>query len=209
MSTPEQIIVAIVEDDAEIRGLLEILIDRSNGFSCKNVYACAEDAIPDIQNASFDVVLMDIEMPGINGIECVRQLKPNLPNTDFIMLTIRDDYDTVFQSLAAGATGYLLKDTAPTKLLEGIKEVHSGGSPMTPEIARKVTQTFKLAPSPMTQRETEILKLMCDGQHYNEIASSLFISGHTVRTHIKNIYKKLHVCSRAEAVRAAIVGKII
>lgn len=209
MSIPEQIIVAIVDDDTEIRNLLEILIDRSGGFSCKHVYACAEDAIPHIQNAYFDVVLMDVEMPGMNGIECVRQLKPNLPNTDFIMLTIRDDFDTVFQSLAAGATGYLLKDTAPTKLLEGIKEVHNGGSPMTPEIARKVTQTFKLAPSPISDRETEILKLMCDGQHYNEIASTLFISGHTVRTHIKNIYKKLHVSSRAEAVRTAIETRII
>lgn len=202
--------VAIVEDDDEIRPLLEMLIDRSPGFSCKQTFRDCELAINSIIEHQPDVVLMDVELPGINGIEGIRYLNEHLPETDFIMLTIRDDDDTVLQSLAAGATGYLLKDTPPSKLLEGITEVYHGGSPMSPSIARKVAASFhKSSPTPLSERETEILTKLCDGLNYQVIADMLFISGHTVRVHIKNIYRKLHVNSRAEAVMKAVKNKLI
>lgn len=202
--------VAIVEDDNEIRDLLELLIDRSPGFSCKHVFKDCESAIEPIQKHLPDVVLMDIELPGISGIEGVRRLKECVPGTDFIMLTIREDDESIFQSLAAGATGYLLKDTPPTRLLASIREVHEGGAPMSPNIARKITSSFhSRSQSPLSERETEILEKLCQGQNYSTIADSLYISGHTVRAHIKNIYRKLHVNSRAEAVTRALKDKLV
>lgn len=202
--------VAIVEDDKEIRDLLELLIDRSPGFSCKHVFSDCENALEPIKKHLPDVVLMDVELPGMSGIEGIKKLKESVPGTDFIMLTIREDDDTVFKSLAAGATGYLLKDTPPTKLLAGIKEVYQGGSPMTSNIARKVTSSFHSnTSSPLSEREKEILEKLCDGQNYNAIADSLYISGHTVRAHIKNIYRKLHVNSRGEAVKKALKDKLV
>ncbi len=135
-------------------------------------------------------------------------LKENLPETDFIMLTIRNDDETIFKSLTAGATGYLLKDIPPAKILNSIREVYDGGSPMTPGIARRVTQYFQPKSShSLTKRESEILELLCDGHNYSSIADKLFISGHTVRAHIKNIYRKLQVSSRAEAVKKAMKNK--
>jgi len=202
--------VAIVEDDNEIRNLLTILIDNSPGFSCTLSFPDCESAISPIKDERPEVVLMDIELPGMSGIEGVKQLKPALQQTDFIMLTIRDDDDTVFQSLAAGATGYLLKDTPPATLLENIREVHNGGSPMSAGIARKVTQYFRPErTSPLSERELEILQLLCNGKNYSQIAEKLFISGHTVRNHIKNIYQKLHVHSRAEAVNKAVRDRLV
>ena len=205
----KNISVAIVEDDHELRALLEMLIDRSPGFECKFVYKSCEEALQTLEDHKPDVVLMDVELPGISGIEGVKKLKPNLETTDFIMLTIREDDETIFQSLSAGATGYLLKDTPPTKLLSSIREVHEGGSPMTPGIARKLTQFFKPNVSPLTERETVILQQLCLGHSYNIIAEVLFISGHTVRNHIKNIYEKLHVHSRGEAVNKAIKDRLV
>lgn len=202
--------VAIVEDDDEIRGLLEMLIDRSPGFTCKLVFRDCESAIEAIKKDLPEVVLMDVELPGMNGIDGVKILKESVPGTDFIMLTIRDDDETVFQSLAAGATGYLLKDTTPSQLLSSIREVHQGGSPMTSGIARKVTRYFQpKSKSPLTERETEILEELCKGQNYSSIADQFYISGHTVRAHIKNIYRKLHVNSRAEAVSKAIKDRLV
>ena len=202
--------VAIVEDDDEIRGLLEMLIDRSPGFSCKQVFRDCETAIEPIKRHLPEVVIMDVELPGISGIEGVKQLKESVPGTDFIMLTIREDDDTIFRSLSAGATGYLLKDTPPTKLLSSIREVNAGGSPMTPGIARKITEYFQpKSMSPLSERETQILQKLCVGQNYSTIADVLYISGHTVRAHIKNIYRKLHVNSRAEAVSKAIKDRLV
>lgn len=202
--------VVIVEDDDEIRPMMELLVDRSPGFSCKNTFRDCESAIIFIKTNPPDVVLMDIELPGMNGIEGIRSLKEYLPETDFIMLTIRDDDDTVLESLAAGATGYLLKDTAPVKLLDGIREVAEGGSPMTPAIARKVTASFqKKRYSILTNRETEILQMLCEGHNYSAVAGSLFISGHTVRAHIKNIYRKLQVKTRAELVTKAHKNRLV
>ncbi len=202
--------VAIVEDNNEIRDLLELLIDRSPGFSCKHVFKDCESAIEPIKKHLPDVVLMDVELPGISGIEGVKRLKESVPGTDFIMLTIREDDESIFQSLAVGATGYLLKDTVPTRLLAGIKEVHEGGAPMSPSIARKITDSFhSSSQSPLSERETEILEKLCQGQNYSTIADSLYISGHTVRAHIKNIYRKLHVNSRGEAVTKALKDKLV
>ncbi len=202
--------VAIVEDDNDIRTLLELLIDRSPGFSCKRTFSDAETALNELINLKPDVVLMDVELPGISGIEAIEKLKPESPNTDFIILTIRDDAETIFNALRAGADGYLLKDTPPVNLLAGIREVSLGGSPMTPSIARKVTDYFKPKQNhDLTEREKEILEYLCKGNNYNQIADSLFISGHTVRAHIKNIYKKLQVSSRGEAVQRAFKDRLI
>lgn len=206
----EKISVAIVEDDDEIRLMLERLIDNTPGFSCKHVFNNCESAAERIKKFHPEVVLMDIELPGISGIEGVKKLKPVMPDTDFIMLTIRDDDDSIFRSLCAGAVGYLLKDTQPAKLLSAINEVREGGSPISPSIARKITYSFHpTSESPLSDRETEILRKLCDGHNYVAIADMLFISGHTVRAHIKNIYRKLEVNSRAEVVKKALTEKLL
>ncbi|MCB0722888.1 MAG: response regulator transcription factor [Ignavibacteriae bacterium] len=202
--------VAVVEDDAEIRQLLTLLIDASPGFSCKHSYNDCKTAVSELFGLDHDVILMDIILPQMSGIEGVKLLKEKIPNTDFIMLTVQEDDNSIFDSLCAGASGYLLKDTPPAELLESIKEVINGGSPMTPSIARRVIDSFKRTDeSPLSKRETEILELLCDGKNYKVIADQLFVSGNTVRAHIKNIYRKLHVSSRAEAVKKAINDKLV
>lgn len=202
--------VSIVEDDAEILNLLTMIIDKSYGYSCKHNYTDCESAIKKMPVYKPDVVLMDIILPQMTGIEGVKKLKPLLPDTDFIMLTVQEDDNSIFDSLCAGATGYLLKDTPPTELLSSIREVREGGSPMSASIARRVISSFKKTEeSPLTARETEILNLLCDGKNYKAIGTELFISGNTVKAHIKNIYKKLQVNSRGEAVKKAITEKLI
>ena len=206
----DNISVAIVEDDNEIRNLLETIIDRSPGFSCKHVFGDCESAVKQIELHKPNVVLMDIELPGISGIEGIKKLKNSVPDTDFIMLTIRDDDESIFRSLCSGAIGYLLKDTPPARLLSAITEVREGGSPMSPVIARKITGSFhQNNSSPLSGRETEILDKLCEGHNYNVIADMLFISGHTVRAHIKNIYRKLEVNSRAAAVKKALKERLV
>jgi DNA-binding NarL/FixJ family response regulator len=206
----ENIHVAIVEDDPEIRQTLALIIDGTAGFWCKLAFENGKEALKPLQENYVDVVLMDIEMPEMNGIECVRRLKPLKPEVDFLMLSIRQDDETVFQSICAGASGYLLKDTPPAELLVAIQEVKAGGAPMSAGIARKVIQSFhKLKASPLSERETEILRLLSQGMNYKSVAKALFLSPHTVKTHIKNIYGKLHVNSRAEAVRKGIEDKLI
>jgi DNA-binding NarL/FixJ family response regulator len=210
MENKDDITVAIVEDDDEIREMLSLIIDRSPGYVCKQNYSNCESAIEEISKKPPDVVLMDIDLPKMNGIKGVKILKEKFSEIDFIMLTIQEDDDSVFNSLCAGATGYLLKDTPPADLLTSIKEVRNGGSPMSPSIARKIIASFKQSSeSPLTNRETEILEKLCDGDNYKVIAEQLFISGHTVRAHIKSIYRKLQVNSRAEAVKKAINDKLI
>ncbi len=206
----ENIHVAIVEDDHEIRQTLALIIDGTPGFWCKLIFEDGQAALDALREEYVNVVLMDIEMPRLNGIECVRQLKPDKPEADFIMLTIRQDDESIFQSVCAGASGYLLKDTSPAELLEAIREVHAGGAPMSANIARRVIQSFhQLKKSPLTERETEILRLLSQGMNYRSAAEALFLSPHTVKTHIKNIYQKLHVNSRAEAIRKAMKDKLI
>ncbi|MBL7732876.1 MAG: response regulator transcription factor [Chitinophagaceae bacterium] len=205
------ITVAIIEDIKEIKEGLELLIDSSEGFSCIKTFATGEEAIKDLPAVCPDVVLMDINLPGINGIEAVRNLKTKCPTTQFIMSTVYEDDENIFESLKAGASGYLLKKTAPSKILDSIMEVYHGGSPMSSQIARKVIASFQQKKSIdetdiLTNREKEILKLLSKGLRYKEIAAELSISMDTVRTHTRHIYEKLQVQSRTEAINK-IMGK--
>jgi DNA-binding NarL/FixJ family response regulator len=201
-----QIKVAIVEDDATIREELAMLIDRSDGFRCLGTFADAESALAKIPKQIPDVVLMDINLPGMSGIECVRSLKAALPSVQIIMLTVYDEAGQLFKSLMAGACGYLLKRTPPDKLLQAISEAQMGGAPMTRNIARKVVQYFHQlnAASPeagvLSKREQETLALLAEGFRYKEIADKMGISINTVREYVHNVYQKLHVSSRMEAV---------
>ena len=198
--------VSIVEDNEQLRTTLARVIGRAEGFRCVSHYGSAEAAIQALPKDKPDVVLMDINLPGINGVECVRQLKPLLPETQAVMLTVYEDTDNIFNALAAGAAGYLLKRTTSAELLEAIREVHRGGSPMTTHIARKVTQSFhRTGPSPrqgenLSEREQEVLDCLSKGFLYKEIAEKLGISYETVHTYIRRIYEKLQVRTRTEAV---------
>jgi DNA-binding NarL/FixJ family response regulator len=208
--TANDIQVALVEDDGEIRQLLTLIIDGSPGYSCKHAFSDCETAIPALLKARPDVVLMDIGLPGVSGIEGLRRLKEKLPATDFIMLTVQEDDEALFASLCAGASGYLLKDTPPVALLQAIAEARAGGAPMSASIARRVLGSFRVATtSPLSPREKEVLQRLCEGANYKTIAAALFISGETVRAHIKNIYEKLQVHSRAEAVKKALQERLL
>jgi len=195
--------VAIVEDTEDIRNGLSLLIGGSEGFECRHVYASAEDALKELPAVRPDVVLMDIHLPGISGIECVRLLKEKCPDTQFLMNTVYEQEEQIFDSLKAGATGYILKKTPPAKLLEAISDIHSGGSPMSGQIARKVIGTFQPQAAQhdndLSSREKEILEALAKGLRYKEIADQHHISVDTVRTHIRKIYEKLQVHSRTEA----------
>lgn len=199
--------VAIVEDNEKLRATLGRIIGRTEGFECVGQYATAEEALAAIPGLRPDVVLMDINLPGLNGVECVRQLKLQCPETQFIMLTVYEDTDNIFNALAAGATGYLLKRSSRDELLQAIRDVVNGGSPMTTHIARKVVQSFQ-RPTPraadtaaeLSPREREVLDLLAQGFLYKEIADRLGVSYETVHTHIRRIYEKLQVRTRTEAV---------
>ena len=198
--------VALVEDDPEIRANLAHRVGRSAGFRLLRSYSDAESALADLPRHPPDVVLMDINLPGIDGVECVRQLKAKMPAVQFIMLTIYEDGNRLFKSLMAGASGYLLKRTPPDKLLVAIQEAHEGGAPMTPEVARRVVQHFQQIPQPssdlqrLTPRETDVLEQLAKGFLYKEIEDNLGIGTGTLRGYIANVYEKLHVHSRTEAV---------
>ncbi|HOK76904.1 MAG TPA: response regulator transcription factor [Verrucomicrobiota bacterium] len=198
--------VAIVEDDCSVRENLALLIDGAPGFSCVVACVSAEEALKLLPEAAPDVVLMDIHLPGLSGIECVWRLRRLLPKTQVIMLTVEEDSEQVFESLKAGATGYLVKHVSPEEILEAIAEVHRGGAPMSSHIARRVVTAFQQhAPAnadeiQLTPRESDILHLLAKGDRSKEIADALQIAVGTVNTHIRHIYEKLHVRSRAEAV---------
>ena len=201
-----QIKVAIVDDDEGIRTSLATLIRRAASMKLTGDYPDGETALKEIPRNPPDVVLMDINMPGIKGPECVRQLKAQLPAVQFMILTVYEDSDSLFNSLKAGASGYLLKRTASTRLLEAIHDVHNGGSPMTPQLARRVVQFFTKpaeTASPvasLTAGEKEFLNQLANGYAYKEIADRMKISIDTVRSYVRNVYEKLHVHSRTEAV---------
>ena len=199
------ITVSIVEDSEKLRGTLARVLNRADGFRCVSQYGSAEDALKDLPNARPDVVLMDINLPGINGVECVRQLKKILPDIQIMMLTVYEDTENIYDALTAGASGYLLKRTSGPELLNAIREVQRGGSPMTAHIARKVVQSFqKNAPAQpaenLSEREQQVLDLLSQGLMYKEIADKLQISYETVHTYIRRIYEKLRVRTRTEAV---------
>jgi DNA-binding NarL/FixJ family response regulator len=200
------ITVSIVEDNDKLRGTLARVINRADGFRCVSDYANAEDALKDLPQARPDVVLMDINLPGMNGVECVRQLKQLLLQVQVIMLTVYEDTENIFNALTAGASGYLLKRTSSKELLEAIQEVQRGGSPMTMHIARKVVQSFQKTAATaqptenLSDREQQVLDLLSQGLMYKEIADKLAISYETVHTYIRRIYEKLQVRTRTEAV---------
>jgi DNA-binding NarL/FixJ family response regulator len=198
--------VALVEDDPEVRAGLQLLIGSSASCVCVGAYPTGEEALKRLPAAAAHVVLMDINLPGMSGIDCIRALKTQRPEMQIMMLTVFEDHDRIFRSLSAGASGYLLKQTPPAKLLEAILELRQGGSPMSTQIARRVVEAFqKPAPSEnrtavLSPREKEIIALLAKGYLYKEIASQLGLSVETIRTHIHNIYEKLHVRTRTEAV---------
>lgn len=202
------ITVSIVEDNDQLRGTLARVINRSEGFQCLGDFGSAEAALEGLPKQPPNVVLMDINLPGMNGVECVRKLKELLPQTHAIMLTVYEDTDNIFNALAAGATGYMLKRTPKDELLEAIRDVLKGGSPMSAHIARKVVQSFQRAPATpqpveeanLSPREGEVLDLLAQGHLYKEIAEKLGISYETVHTYIRRIYEKLQVRTRTEAV---------
>ena len=205
-SHPTALRVSVVEDDEDIRSHLAQLIARAKGFRLAGQYASAEDALEHIPRSPPDVVLMDINLPGMKGTQCVRELKQVLPSLLVVMLTVYEDSELIFDSLRAGASGYLLKRTPSARILEAIREVHEGGSPMNSHIARKVVQFFNQIPKPapelqtLSEREREVLDHLARGRLYKEIGESLGISLDTVRKHLQSIYQKLHVHSRTEAV---------
>jgi len=198
--------VSIVEDDRRLRESLSILINGGENLRCLTAHATAEEALTRIPQVKPDVLLMDINLPGMSGIDCVRKLKVQMPKLQILMLTMYEDDEKVFQSLVAGASGYLVKRTSPAELLKAIQEVHGGASPMSGKIARTVVEYFQKLQSGspqenyLSRREEEILNLLVKGYRYKEIADALSISFETVRSHLKNIYDKLHVHSRTEAV---------
>jgi DNA-binding NarL/FixJ family response regulator len=197
--------VSIVEDEEEIRANLSHRIGGNGSFCVLSSDGNAESALADLPRHNPDVVLMDINLPGVDGIECVRRLKAKMPDVQFVMLTVYEDSNRLFKSLVAGASGYLLKRTPPARLLAAIREAYAGGSPMTPQIARRVVQHFQQAPEPsklqkLTPREQEVLDQLAKGFRYKEIVDNLHISSGTLNSYISSIYDKLHVHSRTEAV---------
>lgn len=204
---PMSITTAIIEDDVETRGMFARWLRRAEGFDCVAEYADAGSALAALPALQPQVILSDINLPGLNGIECVRRLKPLLPHSQFLMITVYEDTDHIFDALAAGAAGYLLKRTAREALLTAIRDVHEGGSPITASIARKVVQTFQrpaaaaiAATAELSPRENEVLQLLAGGYLYKEVADVLHLSVPTVNTYVRRIYEKLNVRSRAQAV---------
>ncbi|MGK6352187.1 response regulator [Parapedobacter sp. DT-150] len=197
----ETILVSIVEDIAEIREGLRFIINQSEGFECLSTYSNAEDAYEGLLQQAPHIAIMDIALPGVTGIDCIRKLGAQGSSIRFLVFTIYEDSEQVFDALAAGASGYLLKNASPAKIIESLRELHAGGAPMSTSIARKVVASFRDTDerSKLSKREQEILQLLAKGFLYKEIADKLYISTGTVRQHIHHIYEKLHVQNRTEA----------
>ena len=198
--------VSIVDDEADLREHIAGYLAAAGDIRCKSAYASAEEALEQLPQDKPDVILMDINLGGMDGIECVRRLKAQMPDAQVLMLTVFEDTEKIFRALAAGASGYLLKRMPPRKLLEAIAEVREGGSPMSASIARKVVESFQAAPArgdesmDLSQRELSVINGLAQGLAYKQIADQLGVSIHTVRNYIRRIYEKLHVQSRTEAV---------
>lgn len=211
-----EIKVAIFEDNNGLRESLEKLVNSREGMYCSGAFADANRLLRDLQNAEPDVVLMDINMPGTSGIEAVSIIREKFPTIKILMQTVFEENEKIFAALCAGASGYMLKKTAPQKMIDAIQETYQGGAPMTPSIASKVLDMFRVQSSPaknefidLSEREKEILRWLVKGKSYNAIAELCFISIDTVKSHIKHIYEKLHVHSKTEAVAKAIQQKIV
>jgi DNA-binding NarL/FixJ family response regulator len=206
----KEISVCVVDDNKELRNALEEIITMSEGYKCVATIGTAEDALHQIPVLRPDVVLMDINLgTDETGIDCVRTLKPRIPDTNFMMCTVYEENEKIFEALSAGASGYILKKTDPTRMLDAIRELYEGGAPMSSQIARKVVVAFQQQPTGnheapgldvLSVREKEILEFLSRGLMYKEIASQLFLSPETVRKHVYHIYEKLHVNNRVAAV---------
>jgi DNA-binding NarL/FixJ family response regulator len=200
------ITVSIVDDEKELRQSITTFVNGSPGFKCVSAYGSAETALQGLPADKPEVVLMDINLGGMSGIECVEKLKTDAPTMQILMLTVYEDTDQIFKALEAGASGYLLKRSSPTKLLQAIRDVHSGGSPMSSSIARKVVASFQkskqagVKQTHLSPREEMVLDCLAKGLTYKQIADQLTISIDTIRTYLRRIYEKLHVQSRTEAV---------
>ncbi|AYB34387.1 MAG TPA: response regulator transcription factor [Chryseolinea sp.] len=210
MGLPFKKRVMIVEDDQEIRNSFTLIVNSSQKFMVVNAYGSAEDAIANLNRDKPEIVLMDIELPGVNGIHGTKVIKDKSPHTDIIMVSVYEDSELVFEALKAGASGYITKSANYMELLSALDEIVKGGAPMSSRIARMVIDNFHVNPnSPLTKRETEILQLISEGKTYTQISEELFISKETAKTHIKNIYSKLQVNSKSEAIAKANLEKLI
>jgi len=211
----EPIRVAIIEDERDIRDGLGMLINYTDGFTCVGKYGSMEEALASIRHRTPDVVLSDIGLPGMNGIEGIRKIKEQFPEMTILMLSVYQDDDRIFHALCAGAVGYLLKKTPPAKILDALREAVAGGAPMSPEVARKVITIFRDFRPPeevdydLTPHEIRILKLLVEGHSYKTAAARLNVTPSTVSFHLKNIYEKLQVHSKSEAVAKALQYRLI
>lgn len=202
--------IVIIEDDEIIREGYSMLLSQEQGYEVINQYESFDIAVKNIQNDRPDVILLDVELPGTNGIEAIPKLKKVLPDTYILILTVFESEKFIFEALANGASGYLTKNTPPNKILASVKEAVEGGGPMSVNVARMVIRSFRRnQESPLSKRETQILELVGDGKNRSQIAKELFIDLETVRTHIKNIYSKLNVNSKADAIKMAKDNKLI
>lgn len=205
-----EILVALIEDDATIREGYAYLIGQAEGFTIVGTYGSIEDALKKIGNNPPDVLLLDVELPGVSGVDALPKLKKALPDTQILILTVYEEESLIFRALGNGASGYLTKNTPANKIMEAIKEVMSGGGPMSAHIAKMVISSFKRSDSsPLTRRETEILEQIATGKSRKRIAEELYIDLETVKSHIKNIYNKLDVHSKADAIKTAKEQKFI
>jgi DNA-binding NarL/FixJ family response regulator len=210
MALPFKKRVLIVEDDQEIRNSFSLIVNSSQKFMVVNAYPRCEDAIDALSRDRAEIILMDIELPGINGIQGTKIIKEKAPHTDIVMVSVYEDSELVFEALKAGASGYITKSANYLELLTALEEIVKGGAPMSSKIARMVIDNFHVNPnSPLTKRETEILQLISEGKTYTQISEELFISKETAKTHIKNIYSKLQVNSKSEAIAKATQDRLI
>ena len=208
--------IAVFEDNKHLRTTLQVLLESADGFTCTGVYANCNDMLNVLNENPCDIVLMDIEMPGLNGIEAAKLIRQHFPGVHVLIQTAFFDDNYIFNAICAGASGYILKTTSPSGYIDALKEVENGGSPMTPGIARRMLELFRVNMQPavttdyqLTTREKEILQMLVNGKSYKMIAAELKIATDTVKSHIKNIYAKLHVNSGTEAVSKAIRDRIV
>jgi DNA-binding NarL/FixJ family response regulator len=210
MALPFKKRVMIVEDDQEIRNSFVLIVNSSQRFVAVNAYSTCEEAIKHLAQDRPEIILMDIELPGMNGISGTKIIKDRWPHTEVVMVTVYEDSDLVFEALKAGASGYITKSANYVELLSALEEISKGGAPMSSRVARMVIANFHVNPSsPLTKRETEILQLISEGKTYTQISEELFISKETSKTHIKNIYSKLQVNKKSEAIAKANLEKLI